>query len=217
MVRKKMSVKKFDLRLLISTILKLIILLTCIYSAVNLKWTVFFYSIFVLILTFVPAIIKKNFKVNIPSELEFLFISFIYMSLFLGEIKFYFLKFWWWDLLLHTFSGIALGFIGLILIYIVYSQNKIKSNYIFLAVFAFCFALSIGAIWEIFEFGMDQMFGFNMQKSGLVDTMSDLIVDSIGALLTSIYAYFYFKFNHKNKIGELTESFVNENKKLYRQ
>ena len=212
-----MSVKKFDLRLLISTILKLIILLTCIYSAVNLKWTVFFYSIFVLILTFVPAIIKKNFKVNIPSELEFLFISFIYMSLFLGEIKFYFLKFWWWDLLLHTFSGIALGFIGLILIYIVYSQNKIKSNYIFLAVFAFCFALSIGAIWEIFEFGMDQMFGFNMQKSGLVDTMSDLIVDSIGALLTSIYAYFYFKFNHKNKIGELTESFVNENKKLYRQ
>jgi hypothetical protein len=64
---------------------------------------------------------------------------------------------------------------------------------------------------------MDQMFGFNMQKSGLVDTMSDLIVDSIGALLTSIYAYFYFKFNHKNKIGELTESFVNENKKLYRQ
>jgi hypothetical protein len=53
--------------------------------------------------------------------------------------------------------------------------------------------LSIGALWEIFEFLMDSLFGLNMQKSGLIDTMWDLIVDALGALVISILGYLYLK------------------------
>lgn len=63
----------------------------------------------------------------------------------------------------------------------------------FVALFTFMFAVGLGAIWEIFEFAMDSFFGMNMQKSGLVDTMWDLIVDSVGALVISVLGYGYLR------------------------
>jgi hypothetical protein len=62
-----------------------------------------------------------------------------------------------------------------------------------IAVFAFIFGLAIGAIWEIYKFSMDTLVGTNMQKSGLVDTMSNLIVDMLGAGTASIIGYVYLK------------------------
>src|SRR5690606_28694535 len=72
----------------------------------------------------------------------------------------------------------------------------------FVALFAFTFSLSLGALWEIFEFGMDQIFGLNMQKSGLVDTMWDLIVDTLGAATISIMGYFHLKTVHVDSFLE---------------
>ena len=79
--------------------------------------------------------------------------------------------------------------------------------------FAFCFGVAAGAVWEIFEFVVDQLFNTNMQKNGLVDTMWDLIVDSIGALITSLVGYYYIKGKKLSLFHRLIRKFENENKR----
>lgn len=81
---------------------------------------------------------------------------------------------------------------------------------------AFCFALAMGALWEIFEFAMDQIFGLNMQKSGLVDTMTDLIVDTVGALIGAISGFFWLKGQQVGVAG-MIEEFVQLNRQGFRK
>ncbi len=117
------------------------------------------------------------------------------MSLFLGEVYSYYTRYWWWDLILHSGSAFLLGILGFLLVFILNEKEDVDLdlNPNFVALFAFMFAMGIGAIWEIFEFSMDQIFGMNMQKSGLVDTMWDLIVDAIRALIISFLGWGYIK------------------------
>ena len=92
----------------------------------------------------------------------------------------------------------------------------IKPN--FMAIFAFTFAVSLGVVWEIFEFFMDQLFNMNMQGSGLVDTMWDLIVDSIGALAISVLGAIYYKrMNHESFLEKWLDNFIRSNPKLFKR
>lgn len=181
--------------LYISNFLRFTIIIAIFVAFFEKFWMSMFISILILFTTFLPAIIERNYKINLPVELEFLLIFFLYASLFLGEMNSFYNRYWWWDIFLHVFSGILLGIIGFITIFILNKEKNVKlyMSTGFVTFFSFTFALSMGAIWEIFEFFMDQIFGFNMQKTGLVDTMGDLIVDSIGALLASIAGYFYMR------------------------
>lgn len=180
------------------------------------RWTILFVSILTFVLTFLPNIFEKKYKINIPVEFEIITVLFIYSSLFLGEVHGYYTKFWWWDIILHTGSAIALGFIGFTILYILYKGDKIKASPITIAIFSFFFAVGIGAVWEIFEFSMDQLFGFNMQKSGLTDTMWDLIVDSIGALIASASGYFYLKKDEAFLFKRIINKFVKENPNIFK-
>ncbi len=85
-----------------------------------------------------------------------------------------------------------------------------------LCLLVFCFAVASGAIWEIFEFLMDQFFGLNMQKSGLMDTMTDLIMDSLGAFLASAFGYIYL-INKKSKLTVSINSFIKSNPSLFKK
>jgi len=194
-------------------ILRFTIIVAILGAVWNQRWPLVFSSSVILILTFLPVFFEKKYKLNLPIEFEFAIILFIYASLFLGEIHSYYTKLWWWDVVLHISSGIALGFAGFLILYILDSQGKVKANPIWIAIFAFCFGVALGAVWEIFEFGMDQLFGYNMQKSGLVDTMWDLIVDSLGALLTSVVGYFYIKGKKEPLFTRLLYKFTKENPK----
>lgn len=169
------------------------------------------------LLTFAPRLFEKRYKVDIPIEFEIAIVLFIFASLFLGEVRGYYTKFWWWDVVLHTGAGVAIGFFGFMILYILYKANKFKARPITIAVFAFCFALAIGALWEIFEFSMDQFFALNMQKSGLVDTMWDLIIDSLGALLASAVGYFYLKRKDFPLFGNIMEKFEEDNPRLFKK
>lgn len=185
------------------------------FSLYEQRWTIAFVSTFILILTFLVYFIEKKSKILFPIELEFIVVLFIYASLFLGEINNYYRSFWWWDVLLHTSSGLALGLIGFLIMYLLYFKKKIDMSPLLIAVFAFCFGVALGAIWEIFEFSMDQLIGTTMQKSGLVDTMWDLIVDSLGALVITIIGYFYVKDNRAFLINRIVQKFVCNNPKLF--
>lgn len=150
-------------------------------------------SFFVLFLTFFPAIIGKSFRINLPIEIDFVLALVLYLHYALGEYNGFYVRFSWWDIFLHTGNSIILGFIGMTFVYILLITSKIKAKPILVATFSIFFAVFIGVIWEIFEFTMDQLFGFNMQKSGLADTMTDLMMDVVGASLIGIGGFFYIK------------------------
>jgi len=156
-------------------------------------WLTSFLALVALVIVWLPPIIEKNLKIHFPLEFGFILNLFIYASLFLGEQRGYYTAFVWWDVVLHMASAIALGFIGFLIMYSIYRTEKVKIPRVLIVIFSFCFAVSLGAMWEIFEFFMDSTIGSNMQASGLVDTMWDLIVDVIGSLIVALSGYFYIK------------------------
>lgn len=176
------------------------------------QWELFFLSLLALALTFLPDAIEKKFDVVIPMEFDLVIIGFIYASIFLGEVFGAYSKFWWWDAALHTTSGFILAYAAFLVFYVLYKQGKLIPSPILTAIVVFSIALAFGAVWEIFEYTMDSIFGLNMQKSGLVDTMWDLIVDAIGALVMAFIAGRYMNTGGIGPIRRLTDAFVEQNK-----
>lgn len=155
----------------------------------------------VILSTALPVLLGRRFRVFVPPEFEALAAVFLFASLFLGEVRGYYVRFWWWDVALHAASGFLLGIVGFLLVYILNETEDVQVHMRprFVALFAFMFAVGLGGLWEIFEFSMDQLAGTNMQKemlgdpSGLTDTMYDLVVDAVGALGISALGYGYLK------------------------
>ena len=163
-----------------------------------------------------PIVLGARFQVKIPYET--LAVLFVYLSLFLGEVLDFYNRFWWWDVILHTTSAFLLGITGFLLVYVLNEDEKVNLDLspFFIALFAFMFAMGFGAIWEIFEFAMDELFGLNMQKSGLQDTMWDLIVDAIGAISISILGYRYLLTTDRDSFLERwIDSFITANPQMF--
>tara|TARA_Y100000034_G_scaffold136842_1_gene216297 strand:- start:1461 stop:2090 length:630 start_codon:yes stop_codon:yes gene_type:complete len=184
-------------------------------SVLEQNWMNLFLLVLTLGLTFIPTLLEKKLRVDYPEEFELIILLFIFASMFLGEIHLFYQKFWWWDVMLHGFSAIILGQIAFSLIYILNREGKIKLKPSFIALFAFCFALSAGVLWEIFEFLIDYFLKTNMQKSGLIDTMVDLIIDFIGAFLVSAIGYFYLKGKLKF-LDFIRKDFIKANPDLFK-
>jgi tetrahydromethanopterin S-methyltransferase subunit E len=178
-----------------------------------------FFSVIAFFLAMSTDIIEKQQNIDIPDILEIAIVVFIYAGIFLSVQFNLYYTLWWWDDLLHTLSGVIIGFIGFIVVFIINHKYSMNINPFFVALFSFTFAVTIGVIWEIMEFSVDIFLGSAHQKwdlpateimmgkayqgSGLRDTMSDLIVDSVGALVTSVYTYFVYKNKKKYVIGEM--------------
>ncbi|MEG1686896.1 MAG: hypothetical protein RR022_08705 [Angelakisella sp.] len=155
-----------------------------------------------------PGFLKKRVNIEIPSTMLVLYAIFLYCAIYLGEVRSFYYNVPHWDTMLHTFSGAMLGALGFSFINLLNRTDKVPVNLspAFVATFAFCFALALGIAWEIYEFTADSMMGTNMQKFGteagelflgqaaLKDTMKDLIVDTIGALVISIIGYISLKY-----------------------
>lgn len=152
---------------------------------------------------FLPSILKKKWKLVVPSRMIIVYAVFLYCAIFLGEVKNFYYTVPHWDTILHTSSGAMLGALGFSLVTLLNKSDGIPVNLspVFVALFAFCFAVSLGVVWEIYEFTMDSVAGTNMQKfmlengemligqAALSDTMKDLIVDAIGAFVIAAAGY----------------------------
>ena len=203
----------------ISMLLKLSLFLGAALMAWQGRYQAMTATLAVLLVTFLPTLLGQRFNVRIPRGFESLACVFLYMSLFLGEVHGYYTRFWWWDLVLHSGAAIISGILGFLLVYVLNEKKEInldlKPN--FIALFAFFFAVGLGVIWEIFEFAMDQLFGLNMQKSGLVDTMWDLIVDTLGAAFMAILGWVYIRTREKDSFLEhWIEDFIRKNPKFFK-
>ena len=156
---------------------------------------------------FLPNFISRRTKIVIPSKMYIAYILFLYGAVFLGEVRNYYHRVPHWDTMLHTLSGAMFGALGFSVVNILNKNEKVhvKLSPIFVALFSFLFAVTLGVMWEIFEYGVDGLLGVNMQKFALengtqlsgrlavVDTMQDLIVDSIGAFIMSAIGYISLK------------------------
>jgi hypothetical protein len=198
-------------------LLKASLIIAILGEIMSGRWWLLFLTSLVLMSTFIPSIITRNYKIVLPIEFELTVTLFIYASMFLGEIKGYYTKFLWWDLILHAGSGLISGFLGFLIVYVLYSRKKIIMSPVFIALFSFCFAVALGTVWEMFEFIMDSFMGFNMQKTGLVDTMWDLIVDSCGAIIASVTGYFYVKGGDSLIFDRLVRKFIKRNPHLFKR
>jgi hypothetical protein len=177
----------------------------------------------ILVVTFLPSLLASEVDLFVPPEVELATIGFVFASVFLGETRDYYGRFWWWDVLLHATSGGLLGALGFLLVFVLNETPRIelKMRPRFLAFFSFCFAVTAGTAWEIFEFGVDQLFGTTMQKptardvTGLVDTMEDLIVDAIGAAVVVLLGYRSAKRGEESVISRGIHRFVAANPRLF--
>ena len=157
-----------------------------------------------------PSFLEKRFNLKIPRLFAIMFLVFVWGAIFLGEVADFYYRFPFWDDILHLWSSMMLGFLGFSLIEILNNDkkhNKVSLSPIFVCIFATLFTVSIGALWEIYEFISDGILGINMQKyalgsaisdtgvtllegrEALKDTMTDLIVDFIGGLVASAVGY----------------------------
>ena len=186
-----------------------------------------FLGILTLILFMVPQFLDKKLSVTIPVGLETVILIFIFSAEILGEINAFYVKIPIWDSILHTTNGFLMAAIGFALIDLFNRSKKfsIKMSPYFVAFFAFCFSMTVGVLWEFFEFSMDQFFGLDMQKDwivtainsvvingeqwnlggyldiGLIDTMKDLIVNFIGAVVFSVIGILYLKNRERGKLA----------------
>lgn len=164
--------------------------------------------IFVLGLDWLSKKINKYFiSIFIPLINIFLFIA-----MYLGSIKGFYGIFWWWDVVAHTLSGVILSLLGFIIIFILDQEIDFTDNRKLILSILFSASLGIagGAIWEIYEFSAGIFLGLNMQSGGLLDTMKDIISDTVGAIFTSVGFGVYIKI----QLAEEKDSTSQETKPL---
>jgi flagellar biosynthesis protein FliR len=173
---------------------------------------------------FLPSALEHKLKITFSNEMHILFVLFLYGAIILGEVQGFYRRFYHWDTLLHTLSGVMLSSFGFCIIDIINKSEKINlglSDW-FMSFFSFCFAIMLDTIWEIIEFIMDTFMDLNMQQYilpdgtilighyAVIDTMKDLIVDALGALVISIIGYILLK-RRKNIIVNNIENEKEEN------
>jgi hypothetical protein len=194
----------------------IILIAATVFALLTEHWSNVFVTVTALVLTVMPSVFSRRFQIRLPLSFLAAISVFVFATLFLGEVFDFYNRFWWWDILLHGSSAIGFGIIGFLFVFYLFQGDKYAAPPWAMAMIAFCFAVSIGALWEIFEFAADQFFGLNMQKSGLVDTMTDLVVDSAGAFIGAISGFFWLKERQIGFTG-MIEEFVQLNKSGYRR
>lgn len=150
--------------------------------------------------TFLPSMLERKLKLELPNYMHIAYVIFLYAAIYLGEVRNFYYDVPHWDTLLHITSGVMLGALGFFVVDLLNRDEKVRMQLspVFVAIFAFGFAVMLGTMWEICEFSFDSVFNGNMQKymmqdgtpligrAALSDTMKDLIVDVLGALITCI-------------------------------
>ena len=198
----KMKKEKHNkMRMIVTNFVRIALILIYIRGWITQDHSQDFIILITFFMTYYPSILEKRYGVYLPARLEITITLFIFAAQVLGEMNGFYDKIPWWDTMLHTTSGVILGLVGFLFVYLLNEKGDKNVNLspIFVVIFAFCFALTMGVFWEFFEFGADRLLGFNMQKfrmpgqDGLVDTMEDLIVDTIGAIIACIGGWIYMK------------------------
>ena len=188
-----------------------------VIAAILARWQLAFVTMATLLLSLAPVVISKWADIKVPDSFVVGVVLFTGGTLFLGEVFDFYERYWWWDVAMHGSSAVALGLTGFLLIFMMFQGDRFAAPAFGVAAFSFCFAVTIGVGWEVFEFTMDQLLGLNMQKSGLDDTMSDLIVDALGAAVGATAGYLYLHGVERGGLTGFIDEFVRRNPRFFRR
>lgn len=241
--------------------LRILVIVVMVLQALNQNYENVFLCVLTLLLLLIPSFAQVTFKIELPTTLEIIILLFIFAAEILGEISAFYLMFPFWDTALHTLNGFLAAAIGFSLIDILNQDERVifRLSPIFTVLVAFCLSMTIGIVWEFFEFGMDTFFGTDMQKDtvihtirsfrlnpdgdviksieditdvvingqnlglggyldiGLIDTIKDLFVNFIGALIFSVFGYLYVKNRGKGNFAKRFLPYRKRNGKDYLQ
>ena len=134
---------------------------------------------FVLLLYVLPQFVENRMNIEIPSVLEIVIFVFVFMAEILGELDSYYLKYEHWDTILHTSSGFLLAAVGFSLVNLLNKSERVRVQLspVYLAVVAFCFSMTMGVLWEFFEFAADRWLLFDMQKDTVLSRIATVDLD----------------------------------------
>ena len=229
---------------IVFSILRILVLVVLVRQIMLANYEGAFFCILTLLLLYVPSWIQVKLRIELPPPLEITIFCFIFAAEILGEVNAFYVVIPGWDTMLHTLNGFLAAAVGLSMVILLNDNDKIvfQLSPFFLALLAFCFSMTIGVLWEFFEFGMDFFLGTDMQKDtvihaihsvsldptlsnkvvtipdiqdvvingeslglggyldiGIIDTMKDLFVNFLGALVFSVCGYFYARSQGKKK------------------
>lgn len=179
------------------------------------RWSLAFVSFATLALSLLPPLLAARWSLTLPLPVLIFTTLFFFASIFLGEAFDFYERLWWWDLALHGSSALGFGLTGFLFVFMLFEGDRFAAPPSAIAFITFCVAMTVGAIWEVFEYAMDLSFGLSMQKSGLDDTMGDLIVNALGGFIASLTSYVYLLRNSAGMLGQGLSQFIRLNQRLY--
>lgn len=194
-----------------------LLLLSAIAAAFEARWPLSFVALATLALALAPVILARRFDITLPVPFVAAITLFVIASIFMGEAFEFYERVWWWDIALHASSAIGFGLLGFVFVLMMFKGDRFAAPPWAMCLMAFGLAVTVGSCWEIFEFAMDQVFSLNMQKSGLQDTMGDLIVNVMGAAFASWLGYVYLRAKDPSFWTWPINRFVALNKRLFRK
>jgi len=190
----------------LSSIIKIIIILAILNAIYFHLWHILFANTMLLILMFMPDILKKTHQIHIPKEFEFIVLIFVIATFFLGDIR---------GLIIQIFFGVSIGFIGFTMMLILYSNSKLKTNYALIILFAFSFSLALGGLLEMAKYYLKLSLGFELGGGEYAYTMRSLVLVALGSLSASLFGYAYMKGFRGKLLRGLVEKFKKKNPNLF--
>lgn len=177
--RLKATIRQQPAVFAVYVVLRLIVVAELVLSILRGEYESAFICLLVLILFILPFFIQQNFGIQLPTTLEIIILLFIFAAEILGELEGYFITYPGWDTMLHTTTGFLCAATGFALIDILNRNSRIKFHLspIYVALAAFCFSMTVGVLWEFFEFGMDRLFHLDMQKDTVVQSITSVMLD----------------------------------------
>ena len=232
-------------------VLRALVIFALVRSALRFDLENVFLCALTLVLMIMPSVFARRLHVELPGTLEIIILLFIFAAEILGELNSFYIRVPNWDTMLHTLNGFLCAAIGFALVDLLNRSEhfSFQLSPVYLAIVAFCFSMTVGVLWEFFEYSGDRFLGLDMQKDtvvqsistveldetrsnrvvkidgirdvilvledgserelglggyldvGINDTMKDLMVNFVGAVVFSVIGYFYVKEKGKGRFA----------------
>jgi len=194
-------------RIILFQVIRILILVSIFIEVQTNRWDILLVNLLVLSLTFLPFLIEKLLSISLPMNFCIAYLSSLVLAVFLEKILA--------GIVLQIFLGMVLGIVGFILLFLLYSNSRIKTSYVFIAFFSFCFSVSLGAMWEVFRYFLAVNFSLEIGSFNIDTIVWGLVFTMIGAFIASTSGYLYIRYRKNGSLHRLAAAFRRARPRLF--